>query len=895
MTVSGADSNWANSDSLDVGYDGSGSLTITDGGAVSNTTGYVGRSATSSGEVTVSGAGSTWENSDGTYRTLYVGYSGSGSLTIMDGGTVSNGAGYLGRYAGSSGAVSVSGAGSSWDNSSSLYVGYEDGGSLTISDGGAVSNTWGYVGYFADSSGEVTVNGAEAIWANSSTLYTGVSGAGSLAITNGGAVSNPYGYVGYFAESSGDVTVSGAGSTWANGDHLSVGHRGTGTLSITGGGAVSSGWHGLVGWADGADGAVTVAGAGSIWSCGSYNLYLGGGQFWNGSAYEYGGTGTGTLEIDSGGTVASSSGYLGYNAGASGEATVSGAGSTWDNSTSLYVGQLGTGVLSIQNGGEVSNSVGYVGYNTDSSGEVNVSGTGSTWGNSDWLSAGHYGNGSLTISDGGAVSNSLGYVGYNNDSSGEVTVSGTGSTWDNSTWMYVGLLGAGTLTIADGGAVSVGQELVVASGATSTGTVNLEGGSLTANSMAAGDGAANFNWSGGSLEITGNDGLTLDGGLLGPVVNVAGNKELNVSGDTTVASGVKLAVAGGSFSTETLDVSGKAQLLGGEIAISDTFTVAVDGELEMAGQDLALLNTPTVNGKLILDQTTLSAPSMTMVAGSSLDLDSGRISVDGTFTNQEVVRMGSAGAATIRADLLDNQGLLMGQGNLQAPVANTGNIALGGDSSFGGDVVNLSGGSILVSGRAAVTFLEDVDNQAGAEIRVSEGSSATYFGNLSGAGSFTGTGTNYIEGDLRPGASPATVFFGGDLVLGSGAELEIEIGGRIAGDEYDVLNLVGQATLGGTLDLVLIDDFLPAHGDSFTVMTFDSHQGDFAIYNGLSLPGGLRLEPNWTPTSLYLTAVPEPGELLLLASGALSLLVLVWRRRYKTQGKSADVAPILRC
>ena len=45
--------------------------------------------------------------------------------------------------------------------------------------------------------------------------------------------------------------------------------------------------------------------------------------------------GTGTLNITNGGTVASATGYLGYNSGSAGVATVDGTGSTWTSNSGL--------------------------------------------------------------------------------------------------------------------------------------------------------------------------------------------------------------------------------------------------------------------------------------------------------------------------------------------------------------------------------------------------------------------------------------------------------------------------------------------------------------------------------------------------------------------------------
>ena len=63
--------------------------------------------------------------------------------------------------------VTVSGTGSTWTNSSALYVGYSGSGTLNITDGGAVSSTYGYIGYNSGSTGAVTVDGTGSTWTNS--------------------------------------------------------------------------------------------------------------------------------------------------------------------------------------------------------------------------------------------------------------------------------------------------------------------------------------------------------------------------------------------------------------------------------------------------------------------------------------------------------------------------------------------------------------------------------------------------------------------------------------------------------------------------------------------------------------------------------------------------------
>jgi T5SS/PEP-CTERM-associated repeat protein len=136
VTIAGAGSTWTNSFSLIVGDIGSGTLSITDGGHVNSPDGIVGNVSGSAGAVTIAGSGSTWTNS----FALIVGDIGSGTLSITAGGQVnSNMPSFLGLSNGSTGTASVDGVGSKWANGSSLDVGRSGSGTLTVSNGGTVS------------------------------------------------------------------------------------------------------------------------------------------------------------------------------------------------------------------------------------------------------------------------------------------------------------------------------------------------------------------------------------------------------------------------------------------------------------------------------------------------------------------------------------------------------------------------------------------------------------------------------------------------------------------------------------------------------------------------------------------------------------------------------------
>jgi T5SS/PEP-CTERM-associated repeat protein len=240
--VSGTGTAWTSSGDIYVGNSGAGSLIVTGAGSVANASyAYLGYNAGSSGSAAVSGTGAAWTSGN----TLYVGYNGSGSLSVTDGAAVSSGGGAIGYNAGSDGTVIVAGkdlhgTAATWTSTGSFYVGNYGTGSLTIADGAGMSNTTGYVGRYAGAVGTVAVDGAGSVWTNSSNLCVGYNGTGKMSITGGGSVSNTRGYLGYSANSAGTVTVNGAGSTWTNSSNLYVGQTGTGKLTITGGGTVTA-------------------------------------------------------------------------------------------------------------------------------------------------------------------------------------------------------------------------------------------------------------------------------------------------------------------------------------------------------------------------------------------------------------------------------------------------------------------------------------------------------------------------------------------------------------------------------------------------------------------------------------------------------------------------------
>lgn len=386
VTVPGdEESPWIINDVLNIGVSSSGSLTITDGGSVSDAGAFIGLNPGSTGTVIVTGEGSTWEQD----FVLNVGFRGSGSLTVENGGSVSTDfGGSIGFFEASEGAVTVTGENSLWDIKGALRVGDEGSGTLKIEDGGAVRIVEGIIGNEGTSTGTVSVTGADSTLTNSAALVVGLGGDGTLAIAEGGSVSNVIGGVGIFADATGIVTVTGVDSTWTNLSELQIGDSGSGTLTIAESGAVSSNGA-FIGNRSDSEGEVIVTGEGSTWT--------------DSRQMQVGREGVGSLTIRDGGAVSNVDGIVGVLDASTGAATVTGADSTWTNSGFLFIGTGGVGTLTIQNGGEVSSAFGAIGVNSGSEGEVTVTGAASTWTNDGVLNVGESGQGTLTLSDGGSV------------------------------------------------------------------------------------------------------------------------------------------------------------------------------------------------------------------------------------------------------------------------------------------------------------------------------------------------------------------------------------------------------------------------------------------------------------------------------------------------------------
>jgi autotransporter-associated beta strand protein len=133
-------------------------------------------------------------------------------------------------------------------------------------------------------------------------------------------------------------------------------------------------------------------------------------------------------------------------------------------------------------------------------------------------------------------------------------------------------------------------------------------------------------------------------------------------------------------------------------------------------------------------------------------------------------------------------------------------------------------------------------------------------GTLAGSGTVNGNITNR-GGKISPGEAigvPGVLTVGGNYTTRAsqiaGGTLSIQIGGGNVG-QVSVLDVQDNANLGGLLDPVLVNGFVPEIGQSFTFLNYASFTGFFRIRKPVFDHGRKRWSVAYGPTSAALIAV----------------------------------------
>jgi hypothetical protein len=361
-----------------------------------------------------------------------------------------------------------------------------------------------------------------------------------------------------------------------------------------------------------------------------------------------------------------------------------------------------------------------------------------------------------------------------------------------------------------GGELDFGGELVVAGEST---VVNVVPSELTLGSGARVDvgASAEVNFGAEAGTATTVQGGTYTVGSLG---------SLRFEGATTMR--------GGSFQTPT------SSYLDGTLDFSGVTTwngsVTIEGVARHLGDGVVSGPTVVNADRFVLGVLT----GVTWSVNSSIVVNAGSLShVPGNVVLATLnVSGGFVGRLTI---------------NLADPDASwrmSGAMNLTGDASLfltrvAGSAMEVHGDLSVTGGRASVsaptTFFDHATltvGPASAILRFTDVTRVAAGTTIAGAGTLQ----NGSAGDMTLASGVSTAGVGlvnqGTLQIGEGAGIaavdrfqntgvwKVEIGGYAAGAEYDRLIVsAGEAAIGGTLDVEVIDGFRPVAGDSFTILT----------------------------------------------------------------------------
>jgi len=576
----------------------------------------------------------------------------------------------------------------------------------------------------------------------------------------------------------------------------------------------------------------------------------------------------------------------------------------------LTIGQGGQGKVTIENGGVLENGHGWAADSEGSRANVLVTGFGSLWDCMGTYQFGLSGTAEMVVADGGTARFGMLEMALYPGSQSTANVSGTGSLLSITGWDDYGLViggeGDALVSVTGGGRLtSPNAGVMIGRDAGGTGTLQVSGtgsratlgGSLTV----GGSGIGYLNIEGGGVVtcaaayLDGEVYATVDGigsawniasdlwvGSLEPVfgevgsLTVTSGGKVNVGGYMQVSSVGTVELRDGKISAGSVQVDsgGLVQIERGTFDVPGGFVN--DGTIQMLSP-LAKITANTLmnnnflggRGNIVADLINGDEAIVVMEAGETLNFQGA------SHTNNGLISL--LGGTLLMRGTLQNNSTISGQGTIgvSGGVTNDWKITFsGGESQFLGDLTNLPGATVRVTGGSTATFEGDVHNDG--LIWVRPDSIAVFLLMVHGTGNYDGGGTFWMEGGFSPGDSPAAVSVSGDLAFGPDATLTMELGGLTVGTQYDQLNISGDLAADGTLAVKLLGGFTPQAGEEFDLLNFGSLDGAFDSISLPALASGLSWDTSGLYTSGMIGVVPEPATLVLLGLGAAGLVA---RRR----------------
>jgi len=519
--------------------------------------------------------------------------------------------------------------------------------------------------------------------------------------------------------------------------------------------------------------------------------------------FQHGIDGNATLDITGGGALETFGGMrVALEDTSTGDVTVTGNGSRLELGLDLSLGNLGgtgTGAATIGPGAQATVGGTMVIRNANSLLTIDGGSLSTTTLDNSNGGTFNFNSGTVTV-DGGAFDPGAGNFFLNGTSTATLNLQGSASSTTGG--LIVGTTGAAVLNVADGHSLTAATATIG-----SMGRVRLDGGTLSVTSLDNTAGGS-FNFQSGTLRLVGG---TLDNGAILTLPN----------GGTLTGSGtVSSAIHGQSGSTITVS---------GDFTLGDDASLlgfVHEGTLNV-GNDVVTLRSRGFAQLGVL--TTVNGGDLFASSGMALGLGGNLIGF-GTVEGRLAAGFGSIITASGGKLTLGDAGSPIGFSS-DGVLNISGNTVTIDDSTLAdlGTLTTITAGGTLNVPNGAV--IEFADNLTG-EGLVSSPNDSTKpiinIGDITGnalaepimiAGYMKGVGTCdncNITGTDAPGFGTAAVNRG---TVNYNGTLEIEIAGTPDFDQFNHILGEGVASLGGTLDVQLVDGFNPTLGNSFEIIT----------------------------------------------------------------------------
>ena len=223
---------WTADVNLFVGYNGEGTLNVTDGAVVNASFAILGNAAGSAGKLTVTGPQTRFNS----LRGQAYGTHGSADVLFADGARIVSGGTVLGQEVDGQASLLLEGEDTQWDMSGSLVVGRWGKADLTVRDGRITTGTVIQLARRDGAEGSITLDGGSL--SSQGYAYAGMGGRGVITLINGARMDTAQGLLGYASTGSGELHLSGADTLWSGKTYLYLGYNGEGLATVADGATV---------------------------------------------------------------------------------------------------------------------------------------------------------------------------------------------------------------------------------------------------------------------------------------------------------------------------------------------------------------------------------------------------------------------------------------------------------------------------------------------------------------------------------------------------------------------------------------------------------------------------------------------------------------------------------